>query len=359
MLNVRAQISILLSLSLVLAACGGGAAGKKVKINKGNRGRAVSDWVKDVVYEEKVSTPVTTNTQGRPGTTPTTSHVITTSLSCLSLPKLVDSMSAKAAINSDADRREAISINVFDLDFVTVQPEAVRGTTRTTIKSETSTDALQMQKANYFFQVRKNEMLSDMVQAKGLRDSALGAKLLNVVSQEKCSSVVLSEIVTEADGRQVARPVSYNIIEKNNRRVVLQKTLGGVPQNEYRDYRIDNRTQIRISLVKQVSAIPACGMASNTTHFVREEYLFARSRDLDRSQVSKNLALLFANFVFSATEIEEQIDPAKAPQIKGKGARRFIARERVTMSGSTFGHLLNMVYTGNGAKNLACSPKSP
>ncbi len=358
MLNVRAQISLFIGLSVLVTACGNGAAGKKVKINKGNRSKDVSTWVKDVVYTENVTTPVTTvpATPGRPSTTTPATIV---NLSCLSVPKLVNAMAAKNTAADAADQRELIAVSVFDLDFVTPSEETRANKTLVKFTSTGDTEPIQRQKANYFFQFRKPEFMSDMVAAKDLPASNFGLKLLNVAAQEKCSSVTFNEIVRVA-GQDVPRVIGFRIASSNPRRLILQKIVTPSEPQEYRIYQLDGRAQVRVSVIKQVTDVPVCGVANGRTQFASEDYIFSRSRDLDRIQISRNLANLFYNFGFKSPEIEEQITAGPGAGVKPADARRKVAkRERVMLSGSTFSYLLELVRQGVAGKDLACSPARP
>lgn len=366
MLNVRAQISILITLSVLLTACGN-SGGKKVKINKSNRNKGVSEWVQDVVYKETTTTPGSTapGRQGRAGTTtPATTNV---NVICLSIPLLVDAMSANKNGTSEQDKKEMISIGVFDLDFVRPADERPRANVvRMTFASEgIDNPALQIQKANYFFQTRKADKLADMVPASGLKTSALGLKLLNVASQAACSTVVFHELGAEGRPQQV----TYDMVEASNRRVVLRRQATGnqIP-GEYRIYQLDGRSFVRVSVVKEVAGIPICTGAAQPSHFVKEEFLFARSRDLDRSQISRNLGVMFNSFVLSTPEIEEPLKrtvqrerAAPATNANGRGNRnqpRFVtSNQRFSISGATFGFMINRIYEGNAGKNDACTAR--
>lgn len=384
MLNVRAHTIVAsLGIAVLVAACSGNGGGHKVKLNRGISPRdGGSDWVKDVLYTESaaITTPApasnptpTTTKDGRkivptPSTNTTTTR--TTTLSCLSARKLVDAI--VAAKGDEAAKRELISVTAFDLDFVTAGMEAVNPKSkleRLVVKPEGTALLSEIQKANYFFRVRKEARLSQLESAANLLASPLGKELLNVIEQVKCDTAIFLE--RAGNGTPVTVP--YKIVSYDNRRIVLQKQTEALPGPLYRVYQLDGKTQVRISLIIKENAIPVCGATDTAVHTVKYDYLLSRSRDLEKIQISKGLAGLFSRFVFSTPELDDKAPvptatPERLPQPAGskkrKGKReqsghvvpgRMSMRDRTLVTSSTYGYLLALVNAGQAAKNVACS----
>ncbi len=319
MLNVRASICIIAGLSVLVSACGGGAAGKKVAIRKGDRGGA-SSWIKDSdIREEQVT--ATETVQGKGGT----QTVKNRKSFCLSLPKLVEKLQARNA-KDDVAKREMIALYTFDLDFVELDSD-----NRSIVRALVSTDT--KQKRKYFFGLQPGLMQVETVPAQSLATGDTLAKNLFAVDKQ-----VECKMVTFSNGRV------YEILPGYTpRRIVLKG------RTEYRIYERDGRDMFRVAIV-DAKPTPVCTTGDRAQQLVKEEYMVARSRDLNRIAIGRNLgALLHESVKDKVPELEQQLNG---------GNKLRAGASRIFLSAHTYEVFSGLVRAGKADNVTDCAPKA-
>lgn len=317
MSNVSWSLSILTAFSLALTACGGGAGGKKTAIRKGQKG-GDKGWIKDTDIRQENIGPVQTG-QGKPGST-----VVNKKTYCLSVEKLANRLQAKGVKDENA-KKEMLAIYTYDLDFVEVDSTSAR----TVVKPvNPASDALNNQKRNFFFAVAPESLAIDTVASESLLSkSNLGGFFFGVAKQTECKAVAFSN-----------GPVFEIMSGYTPRRVVLRRG------NEYRIYERDGIGQFRVSIVES-KKVPVCANGDKTEYSVKREYMIARSRDLNRIVIGKNLGLMFnAASGSQLPELNQQLNDGKK-----------LGHARLSLSAHTYEYLAGLIRQGKVEKIPGCT----
>jgi hypothetical protein len=320
---LKVKLSLALCAVVALAACDGRS--KKEPFQKGVRkGLQTSEWSKGVVA---------TDNNG-----------------CMRLDNL-------SKFINDA-KAELLSIHLSDADFVTLKndkieikqverrPEASsRNKPSTTVINTTTTTRTRLTfpeikgdfdpaKLKYFFGGKVVPFLALTTPASKLRESTDDALLLNASSQNGCQTVTF----LTAKGERVAEVIDYT---RNSIKVQLAE--------EIRMYSLLPNDNVMVTIVSPATDLDRCGDATllaNTR--VLRSYIVAKSRKMERFNISGNLAHLY-RYIYDAPELSRTLTPAQAEAAKANKAKRNTSGVIVSLSGSTLEFLANQ-YVGKDQK---------
>lgn len=323
MLNVGLRVLIASSLLAGIVACGK-PKNKKPSLGQSRREQSAEpDWAKDAVG----------NASG-----------------CLKLDVLANLMR-----NFGTD---LVSIHTTDLDFVTVQTfdgtppsEAQRKAGKVTTSRRYQFSRIDgvsdILKANYFLRPEKYVPIAETYPGSRIDESKQIGALINVVSQNACTSVTF-----KGQGPR-------EIVESGAR--MLKVSVG----NEYWVYQFQGRDQLMISVIRPAGEIPQCEGARllNERSLVRRSYIVSKSRSRDRYVVSKPLAITYFGFVYAMPELlgrptRNSQRPNEAKPDDRRRNQRNPPQERVdyvALSGTSLNYLARLLDEQKGLTALTCT----